>query len=93
MGRVEENVEETLTFSRLPRPHHNHTKSTNMLERPNEEIRRRARVVRIFVNAQACLRLVRALAAETHEGCLEANRYLNVVWLRERKEEETRKAA
>ena len=41
-------VEETLTFYRLPRQHHKHLKSTNMLERLNEEIRRRTYVVRIF---------------------------------------------
>src|SRR5512143_2508497 len=38
---VEDNIEETLTFYRLPRQHHKHLKSTNMLERLNEEIRRR----------------------------------------------------
>ena len=44
---VEETIEETLAFYRLPRQHHKHLKSTNMLERLNEEIRRRTRVVRI----------------------------------------------
>lgn len=38
------NIHETLTFYRLPRIHHKHMKSTNMLERLNEEIRRRTRV-------------------------------------------------
>ena len=33
---VEETIEETLTFYRLPRQHHKHLKSTNMLERLNE---------------------------------------------------------
>ncbi|MGH0366832.1 IS256-like element ISRm5 family transposase, partial [Sinorhizobium meliloti] len=45
---VEETIEQTLTFFRLPRQHHKHLKSTNMLERLNEEIRRRTYVVRIF---------------------------------------------
>ncbi len=45
-GWVEENIEETLTFYRLPRQHHKHMKSTNMLERLNEEIKRRTHVVR-----------------------------------------------
>lgn len=45
---VEGNIAETLTFYRLPRAHHKHLKSTNMLERLNEEIRRRTRIVRIF---------------------------------------------
>jgi transposase-like protein len=38
-GWVEENVEETLTCFRLPLAHRKHMKSTNMLERLNEEIR------------------------------------------------------
>ncbi|ESX48458.1 hypothetical protein X760_32885, partial [Mesorhizobium sp. LSHC422A00] len=42
-------------------------KSTNMLERLNEEIRRRTYVVRIFPNTESCLRLVRALAVETNK--------------------------
>ena len=56
-----------------------------MLERLNEEIKRRTHVVRIFPNAESCLRLVRALAVETHENWLEANRYLNMDDLREQK--------
>jgi transposase-like protein len=52
-GWVEENIDETLTFYRLPRQHHKHLKSTNMLERLNEEIRRRTHVVRIFPMARA----------------------------------------
>src|SRR5208282_94146 len=39
-GWVEDNIDETLTFYRLPRQHHKHLKSTNMLERLNEEIKR-----------------------------------------------------
>ena len=73
---VEAHIGETLNFYSLPRQHHKHLKSTNMLERLNEEIKRRTRVVRIFPNPASCLRLVRALCAETHEGWLEENRYL-----------------
>ena len=82
---VEENIGETLTFYQLPLQHHKHLKSTNMLERFNEEIKRRTRVVRIFPNEASCLRLIRALAAETHEDWLEANRYLNMDLLKEHK--------
>jgi len=60
-GWVEDNIEETLTYFRLPFAYCKHLKSTNMLERFNEEIRRRTHVVRIFPNADSCLRLVRAL--------------------------------
>ena len=48
---VEENIKETLSFYRLPRQHHKNLKSTNMLERSMEEIKRRTLVVRIFPNA------------------------------------------
>ena len=82
---VEENIGETLTFYQLPLQHHKHLKSTNMLERFNEEIKRRTRVVRIFPNEASCLRLIRALAAETHEDWLEASRYLNMELLKEHK--------
>jgi putative transposase len=90
---VEDNIDETLTFYRLPRQHHKHLKSTNMLERLNEEIKRRTHVVRIFPNGESCLRLVRALAVETHENWLEQHRYLNMDDLREHKKEALRRAA
>jgi putative transposase len=80
---AEENIEQTLSFYKLPRPHHKHLKSTNMLERLNEEIKRRTLVVRIFPDANSCLRLIRALAVETHENWIEATRYLNMDFLKE----------
>jgi transposase-like protein len=92
-GWVEEHIEETLSFYRLPRQHHKHLKSTNLLQRLNEEIKRRTHVVRIFPNAESCLRLVRALAVETHENWLEAHRYLNMDDLPEHKKEALRMAA
>ena len=84
---VEENIEETLSFYRLPRQHHKNLKSTNMLERIMEEIKRRTLVVRIYPNAASCLRLVRALAVEMHENWIEAIRYLNMEPLREQKKD------
>lgn len=90
---VEANIEETLTFYRLPRQHHKNLKSTNLLERLNEEIKRRTLVVRIFPNTAACLRLVRALAVEMHENWIEAIRYLNMEYLKEHKKELMRRAA
>lgn len=90
---VESNITETLTFYRLPRAHHKHMKSTNMLERLNEEIKRRTHVVRIFPNTESCLRLIRALCVETHESWLEDARYLNMTLLAEQKKELLRLAA
>jgi putative transposase len=90
---VEENIEETLTYYRLPQQHHKHMKSTNMLERLNQELKRRTHVVRIFPNAESCLRLVRALTVETHENWLEGPRYLDMQHLSEHKKEALRQAA
>src|SRR5690349_16301632 len=90
---VEENIGSTLSFYRLPRQHHKHLKSSNMLERLNEEVRRRTYVVRIFPNAASCLRLVRALCAETHEAWIEDKRYINMELLREERKEQLRQAA
>ena len=89
---VEENIEETLTYYRLPQQHHKHMKSTNMLERLNQELKRRTHVVRIFPNAESCLRLVRALAVEIHENWLEGPRYLDMQHLSEHKKEALRQA-
>lgn len=38
-------------------------------------------VVRIFPNAEICLRLIRTLAAETHENRLESARHLKLAHL------------
>lgn len=84
---VEDNIEETLTYFRLLLVHRKHMKSTNVLERLNEEIRRRNCAVRIFPNAESCLRLVRALTVERHEAWLEDHRYLNMDLLKEHKKE------
>ena len=75
---VEEQIEETFTFYRFPQTHHKHLKSTNLLERFHQELKRRSLVVRIFPNDASCLRLLRALAAEQHEEWLDGARYLDM---------------
>lgn len=87
---VEDNIEETLSFYRLPRPHHKHMRSTNLLERFNQELKRRTHIVRIFPNAESCWRLVTALAAEQHEEWQEGSRYLDMNLLTELKRERLR---
>lgn len=86
-------IEETLSYYRLPAAHHKHLRSTNLLERFNEEIKRRTLVVRNFPNTASCLRLVRALAAEQHEEWQEGSRYLNMQLLVEHKKDALRAVA
>jgi len=64
-----------------------------MLERVNQEIKRRTFVIRIFPNEASCLRLVRALAVEIHEDWIEQHRYLNMQLLQEHKKLRLAKAA
>ena len=79
---AEAHIEETFTFYRLPQAHHKHLKSTNLLERLNQEFKRRTHIVRIFTDEACCLRLICALAVETHEEWIDGNRYLNMEPLR-----------
>jgi transposase-like protein len=84
-ARAEANIEETFTFYRLPRAPHQHLKSPNLLERLNEELKRRPPVIRIFPHEASGLRLVRALAVEQHEEWLEGARSLDIEPLREQR--------
>jgi len=80
---VEANIEETWTFYRLPRTHHKHLKSTNVLERMNQELKRCTLVMRIFPSEESRQRLARAVATEQHEEWMAGSRYLNAYLLRE----------
>ena len=51
---------------------------------------KRPTLVRIFPDAAACLRLVRALAVEINENWIEAMQYLNMEPLAEQKKEAIR---
>jgi putative transposase len=61
---LETNLPEGLTVFDFPATHRRLIRTTNGLERLNKEIKRRTRVVGIFPNENACLRLVTAIAME-----------------------------
>jgi putative transposase len=87
---LEEHIEECLTCLTFPESHRRRIRTTNGLERLNQEIKRRTRVVRIFPNREACLRLVTALAVEQSEEWLTGRRYLDMGELEEHRREEQR---
>ena len=89
---LEEHVEECLSCLAFPESHRRRIRTTNGLERLNQEIKRRTRVVRIFPNREACLRLVSALAVEQSEEWLTGRRYLDMEELREHRRLEKREA-
>jgi len=64
---LEEDGPETFTVYDFPAEHRRRLRTTNNIERFNQEIKRRTRVIRIFPNEASCLRLVTALCQEQSE--------------------------
>jgi putative transposase len=87
---LEDHIEECLSCLAFPESHRRRIRTTNGLERLNQEIKRRTRVVRIFPNRGACLRLVSALAIEQSEEWLTGRRYLDMRELEEHRRQEQR---
>jgi putative transposase len=66
--------DEVLAFSSFPRAHWRQIWSTNPLERVNMELKRRCRVVGIFPNETALVRLAGAVLVDMHEEWIAAER-------------------
>ncbi len=75
---LDESVEECLAVLHFPAGHRLFLRTNNALERFNQEIKRRTRVVRIFPNEGSCLRLVSALCVETSEEWMTNRRFLDM---------------
>ena len=64
---IDEDIESCFSVYHLPDNHRRRMKSTNMLERFNQELKRRSRVIRIFPNEESCLRLLGTMCMEQSE--------------------------
>jgi len=80
---IDEQCEECLAVLHFPASHRLFLRTNNALERFNQEIKRRTRVVRIFPNEESCLRLISAMCAETSEVWMTNRRFLDMDSLRE----------
>lgn len=79
--KIDEEIIDCLAVFCFPPAHRKRTRTTNAIERLNEEIRRRTRVVRIFPNERSALRLIATLAIEQSEDW--DRRYLDMSHLEE----------
>ena len=56
--KVDDSIEETLTFMDFPSQHRTRIRTNNMLERVNREIKRRTRAIGAFPDGNSALMLV-----------------------------------
>lgn len=75
---LEDNFSEGLTFFSFPRDHWKKIRTVNMVERLNQEIRRRTTVARVFPNEESSLRLITAVLMDQHEDWAGGRKYMTM---------------
>ena len=75
---MEENIPQGLAVFSLPTAHQCRMRTSNAIERVNQELKRRTRVASIFPNEASLLRLISALLCEISEEWLTGKIYLNM---------------
>ena len=75
---LEVSIPEGLTVFAFPSDHRRRIRTSNVLERLSQEIKRRTRVIRLFPNVASCLRLVSAVLMERSEDWETGRIYLNM---------------
>ena len=75
---MEENLPQGFTVFTLPAAHHKRMRTSNALERVNQELKRRTHVARLFPNESSLLRLISALLCETSDDWETGKIYLNM---------------
>jgi len=80
---IDEEIESCFSVYNLPQPHHKRMRSTNMIERLNQELKRRSCVIRIFPNEASCIRLLGTLCMEQSEVWETGRMYLTMLTTKE----------
>ncbi len=78
VATLERGFDDATAVLALPAPYRVRLRTTNGVERLNEEIRRRERVIRIFPNRDSVVRLVGALLMEQDEVWTTGKRYFDM---------------
>ena len=82
VDKIDRDIIHCLACFHFPQKHRKRIRTTNLLERLNREIKRRADVVQIFPNQEACERLIGALCMEWSEEWITGRRYLDMTYLK-----------
>ena len=75
---LESGFDDVMAVMSLPLKYRKRIRTTNSIERLNEEIRRRERVIRIFPNVESVIRLIGALLIEQDEKCSTGRKYFDM---------------
>jgi len=92
MDILESGFEDAIAVLEFPERYRKRLRTTNALERLNEEIRRRERVIRIFPNRESAIRLIGALLMEQDEKWTSGKKYLDMTEYFEWHKEKTPKS-
>ena len=75
MALLDDSFDEITAVFALPKAYRKRLRTSNSIERLNEELRRRERVIRIFPNDDSLIRLMGAVLMEHHEKWLTGKKY------------------
>lgn len=73
---LESGFDDITTIYSIPEKYRKRLRTSNMIERLNEELRRRERVIRIFPNEDSLNRLMGAVLLDIHEDWANKRRYM-----------------
>lgn len=76
--KVEDGIEETLTYCDFPSEHRTRVRTNSAIERLNREIRRRTRVVGSFLDGNSALMLVCARLRHVADTQWDNKKYMNM---------------
>jgi putative transposase len=79
VATLERGFDDATALLALPALYRQRLRTTNAVERLNEEVRRRERVIRIFPNRASVIRLLGALLMEQDEAWTTGKRYFDMI--------------
>jgi putative transposase len=90
MAILEAGFDDATAVLAVPEPYRRRLRTSNGMERLNEEVRRRERVIRIFPNRESAIRLLGAVLMERHEQWTTGHRYFDMAtywqWCQEQRQ-------